>query len=121
MINLLAAHPNVAIVLSTSWVRFRSFGYAKRRLAPSLQERAVGAPFHHRMMRSDEFGKLPRGMQIWGDVQRREPLDWFAIDDDPFGWPAWCREKLIRTDEKLGLSDTAIQNEIRDRLGRWPV
>jgi len=59
------------------------------------------------------------GMQIWGDVFRREPLDWFAIDDDEFGWPAWCRDKLVQTEGYCGLSDAAVQERIRQRLAKW--
>jgi hypothetical protein len=119
LVGLLAPHPHVKIVLSTSWVRARSFSYAKRRLDPRLQERIIGATFHRRLMNLHEFVAMPRGMQIWGDARRRTPLDWFAIDDDYFGWPAWCRDKLVLTQERLGLSDLAVQDSIRRRLDAW--
>src|SRR5438132_6554545 len=53
--QLLEPHPDVKIVLSTSWVRIRSFNYAKKQLSPMLQERVIGATFHNRFMREDEF------------------------------------------------------------------
>ncbi|HEX7643487.1 MAG TPA: HAD domain-containing protein [Noviherbaspirillum sp.] len=119
LVDLLACHPHVKIVLSTSWVRARSFSYAKRQLDPRLQGRVIGATFHRRFMDLRDFVALPRGMQIWGDVLRRNPWDWFGVDDDGFGWPAWCRDKLVLTDEKLGLSDPAVQGDIRRRLQMW--
>lgn len=119
LIELMAPHPHVKIVLSTSWVRARSFHYAKERLEPQLKVRVIGATFHRRMMNREEFVTLPRGMQIWGDVLRRKPLDWFAIDDDGFGWPAWCRDKLVLTQERLGLSELSVQEEIQRRLDAW--
>lgn len=114
--QLLEPHPDVKIVLSTSWVRIRSFNYAKKQLSPMLQERVIGATFHNRFMREDEFVCLPRGVQIANDVFRRGPESWFAIDDDHMGWPAWCRDNLIRTDGARGISDLAIQEAIRKML-----
>ncbi|WP_151638727.1 HAD domain-containing protein [Noviherbaspirillum aerium] len=114
--DLLAPHPDVAIVLSTSWVLGRSFDFAKSRLSPSLQKRVIGATFNHRLIRKDEFSLLSRGLQIAEDVSRREPKSWFALDDEHVGWPTWCREKLIRTDGAVGISDPDAQHAVRTRL-----
>lgn len=113
---LLAPHPDVKIVLSTSWVRGRSFEFAKGRLSPTLQARVIGATFHNRLMQKIEFDFMPRGMQVWSDVQRRQPTSWFAIDNDAKGWPDHCRDRLIKTEDLLGLSDLAVQIAIRDML-----
>jgi hypothetical protein len=59
---------------------------------------------------------MSRGLQIWNDVIRRQPESWFAIDDDEDGWPAVCREKLVKTDVSRGLSDPAVQDSIRTIL-----
>ncbi|SFI03111.1 hypothetical protein SAMN04515618_10899 [Collimonas sp. OK307] len=117
--ELLAPHPDVRIVLSTSWVRVRSYHFAKKQLTPSLQAKVIGATFHNRLMRKDEFVCLPRGVQIANDVFRRGPQSWFAIDDDYLGWPEWCRDNLIRTDGTRGISDPAIQEAIRLMLERF--
>ena len=117
--ELLAPHPDVKIVLSTSWVRVRSFNYAKNQLSKSLQSRVIGATFHRQYMRGDDFSLLPRGVQIAEDVSRREPNAWFAIDDDHHGWPEWCRDKLIQTDGAVGLSDRHIQESIRIMLEKF--
>jgi hypothetical protein len=117
--QLMEPHPNVSIVLSTSWVRIRSFNFAKKRLSPGLQRRVIGATFHRREMRKDEFVLLPRGEQIANDVFRRGPKNWFAIDDDHLGWPSWCRDNLIRTNGNLGISAPDIQEAIGLMLERF--
>jgi len=116
--ELLFPYPDVKIVLSTSWVRVKSFRFAKEHLSPSLQARVVGATYHHREMRRHEFEYLPRGVQVWEDVVRRKPTAWFALDNDEFGWPEWCRGNLVKTEDHLGLSDESVQEEIRNLLKR---
>jgi len=116
--ELLQPHPDVKIVLSTSWVRSLKFNNAKKKLSLTLQERVIGATFHHRFMRKDDFSYLPRGVQITADVSRRMPISWFAIDDEVEGWPEWCRDKLIKTDGALGISCSDVQNAIREMLIR---
>jgi hypothetical protein len=73
------------------------------------------------------FQSLPRGVQVWGDVCRRQPAAWLALDDDDTGWPAVCRDHLVRTDPVLGLSAPAVLVELQARLaamhrleGGWP-
>ena len=117
--ELLAPHPEVKIVLSTSWVRVKNFTFAKERLSTSLQSRVVGATFHNRFMSKTNFSMLPRGVQIEEDVFRRRPTSWFAIDDDAHAWPEWCRNKLIQTDGARGISDIAIQDAIATMLERF--
>jgi len=114
--NLLIPYPDVSIVLATSWVRVRSFNFAKKQLSASLQSRVVGATFHHREMRKDEFAHTPRGVQILRDVRRREPQSWFAIDDDDLYWPSPYKGNLIKTDGSLGISTLEIQHAIRMKL-----
>jgi hypothetical protein len=104
--ELLAPYPTMKIVLSTTWVREVGFDKARQELSPSLRERVIGATFH----------AMPRGMQILGDVNRRNPSAWFALDDDDFGWPARQRAHLIQTTDALGLSDPAVQQQVRERL-----
>jgi hypothetical protein len=117
--ELLAPHPDVRIVLSTSWVRVRSYHFAKKQLTPALQAKVIGATFHRRLMKEEEFILKPRGEQIADDVFRRGPQSWFAIDDDHLGWPGWCRDNLLRTDGARGVSDPKIQEAIRIMLERF--
>ncbi len=112
----LGAHPEVGIVLSTSWVRAKGYNYALRRLSEPLQRRVVGATFHRRWHESHEFQAASRGLQVWSDVLRRQPAGWVALDDDDFGWPAWCRNSLVRTEGALGLSEPRVQDELAQAL-----
>lgn len=116
--DLLAPYPDVAIVLSTSWVRVRSFNYAKKQLSQMLRERVIGATYHRHYMRQDDFAALPRGAQIAQDVQRRQTSSWLALDDEYQDWPEWCRDNLIKTNGALGVSDPAVQDAMQLRLQR---
>lgn len=111
----LAPYPRLRIVLSTSWVMHQGFARTARRLPLSIRDRIVGAIFHSSMDKR-EFRRAPRGMQVWSDVLRRRPRDWLAVDDDFLHWPAWCRDKYVRTHEQKGLSDPAVLEEFRVKL-----
>jgi hypothetical protein len=106
--ELLEPYPDVRIVLSTSWVRVKSFEFAKKHLTPALQSRVVGATYHRREMHGQGFERLSRGLQVWGDVIRRKPTNWFAIDNDDRGWPTCCRDKLAKAEDHLGISDPRL-------------
>lgn len=114
--ELVAPYPDLKIVLSTSWVRFKRYGFAKGQLPLGLQSRVIGATFHSRETDRLEFDNMSRGSQVWADVERRKPERWFAIDNDERGWPPWCRDHLIKTDDRLGLSEPAVQEQIRKFL-----
>lgn len=114
--DLFAPYPDLQIVLSTTWVRELGFSEAKFELSEPLRERVTGSTFLHPKIVKTEFDTMPRGLQIWGDVERRKPSHWFALDDDAFGWPDWCREHLIQTGDRTGISDPAVQERIRQRL-----
>jgi hypothetical protein len=116
--ELLAAYPDLQIVLSTTWVQELGFNEAKYELSPNLRERVIGATYLHPKIVKAEFDTKPRGMQILGDVERRKPSHWFALDDDAFGWPAAHKDKLIQTTDSLGLSDPAVQEQVRARLAK---
>lgn len=116
---LLAPHPDVKIVLSTSWVRVKSFEFAKRQLSPNLQSRVIGATYHRREMRRYEFDNTPRGVQILADVRRRKPKFWLAIDNDDVGWPTEYRNHLIKTEDHRGLSDPLVQTSISGMLASF--
>lgn len=114
--ELLEPHPSVRIVLSTSWVRIKSFNFAKKQLGLSLQNRVIGATFHKRHMSALAFAERPRGVQILGDAIRRRPTAWLAIDDEHEGWPEAHCERLVCTDGARGLSDPAVQKELKQKL-----
>ena len=117
LVELLEPHPAVRIVLSTSWAMKYGCHGAARRLPLELRTRVVGATFHSQMNRA-EFESAYRGMQVWADVFRRRPSDWLAIDDDYLQWPAWCRNKLVRSHPEKGLADPAVVEQVRLGLQR---
>jgi hypothetical protein len=114
--ELVEPFPNVQIILSTSWVRVRSYEFAKSKLPISLQQRVVGATFHNREMQKIEFDHMPRWQQISSDAKRRNLQNWFAIDNDCRGWPEQYRDRLVLTNDRLGLSEESVQNQIREFL-----
>ncbi|TGP40593.1 hypothetical protein EN871_27950 [bacterium M00.F.Ca.ET.228.01.1.1] len=117
--EVLAPYPDLRIVLSTSWVRrYRgSIRRLSRKLSPGLQARVIGATYHS-AMDPHEFAAAPRGMQVWTDVLRRKPSAWLALDDDYLHWPPWCRDRLVRTDPVLGISEPSVLAELRTKLAK---
>lgn len=115
--ELLRPYPHVGIVLSTSWVLRYGCTRTARRLPTGLRERVVGATFHSTMDQFD-FLSASRGMQVWSDVYRRSPSDWMALDDDYMHWPAWCRDRYVRTDPNKGISEPLVLDAIRKGLRR---
>ncbi|WP_175424728.1 HAD domain-containing protein [Pseudoduganella umbonata] len=114
--ELLEPHPDVRIVLSTSWVPMRSYLFAKSRLPPDLQARVIGATYNSRVIHRSEFFLMRRGEQVLSFVNRRCLRRWFAIDDDIEGWPGWCEQRLVKTDGAAGMSDINAQNAVREIL-----
>jgi len=117
--SVLAPYPDVKIVLSTSWVQHRSYSKAVKRLPLELQNRVVGATFHAAHMTRDSWFALPRGAQVLGDVGRRRPAHWVALDDDDVDWPEKHLSKLVKTDTMLGLARPGAVDELRSHLESW--
>ena len=111
----LQAHPAVRIVLSTSWVRVVGYSRTRKRLPPLLRARVIGATYHSKMHPA-AFAMLPRGVQVLDDVQRRQPADWIALDDDAVGWPREHAHRVVLTDERLGLSAPGLREELASKL-----
>jgi hypothetical protein len=81
-----------------------------------LRQRVIGATFHARYMRKDEFSQISRYHQIIADVARRHPSRWLAIDDDLDGWPEIALTNVVRMPLVLGLGDSAAALELERRL-----
>ena len=109
-------HPNVEIVLSTSWVRELGFERAKKYLPPSLQSRVTGATYHSSFELEDGLQTpwvlLNRYEQIARHVMKHRTTDWIAVDNDNEGWPENLNHHLVHTDDDLGLSDLAAQQRL---------
>lgn len=126
LIDALAPHPEVKIVLSTSWSRVLGFSRARSALPPLLRERVVGATWHSAMSKNQITGfrvtttwwdKVSRYRQIAAYVARGKIQNWLAIDDDGLDWPKEERDHLVWTDPERGLSDPSIEAELRWKLG----
>lgn len=123
--NRLAAalqpHPDVRIVLSTSWVRNIGFHRARKALPAELQTRVIGATWHSAMGRGwpdfIPWDVQTRHEQIQAYLSRlTAPASWIAIDDDDRGWADADRERLILTDPDHGLSDSEVAAELAHKL-----
>lgn len=115
--EVLAPYPQVGIVLSTSWVRTYGFSRTAKRLPQALRERTIGATFHSELRHlEDAFASMPRGLQILRDVQRRQPRDWLAVDDDVIHWPQEHLHRLVQSDPYEGLSAPAVLEELKKKL-----
>lgn len=114
---MLRPHPDLAIVLSTSWVIRYGCAKAAKRLPSGLRERVVGATFHSEMdIRL--FEAMSRGRQVMADVARRRPYDWFALDDTDEGWPDEFRDHIIITHGQLGIASPDVVTRIHATLHR---
>jgi hypothetical protein len=118
LVRLLEPYPDLKIVLSTGRVKELGFGRARGYLPKALQQRVVGATFHKRHMRKDEFSNLTRCEQIMADVQRRRPTRWIAIDDDLQEWPKESQERIVVMPAVLWLSSPAAALELQRRLAK---
>lgn len=119
LVHCLEDHPDVRIVLSTSWVRVKGFSYALKCLCPQLQSRVIGASYHS-SMDPVSFNQMPRGFQVLQDVVRRHPSWWIALDDDGLDWPLAYAKHLVATDGDLGLGKASTVAEITRLLEARP-
>ncbi|WP_215779861.1 HAD domain-containing protein [Paludibacterium sp. B53371] len=113
--DALAPHPDLKIVLSTSWVRFRSFSRTRKALPSRLQSRVIGATWHSR---TDpvEWRELSRYQQIRRYLSRTSPTEWLALDDDDEAWGENDRYRLILTDPSQGIGKQDTLTDFREKL-----
>lgn len=120
---VLAPHPDVRIVLSTSWVRVKGYDWVRKRLPKELRDRVIGATWHSAFAADSEerfwWRYASRYRQILRDVQRRQPAQWFAIDDDLEGWPDDDRVHVLDCSPLVGLGGTAAQAKLKTKLATW--
>lgn len=119
--HLLTLYPDVGLVLSSSWCVYPGYGDTLKRLPSDLRNRFVGGTYHKGVHGRDpwtlaQFREMPRGLQIWADVQRRKPRQWLALDDDVVGWPEWTSCHLVACEGSKGVSDPRVQRELLVKL-----
>jgi len=123
LLDALAPYPDVCIVLSTSWVRLKGYDWVRRQLPNGLREKVIGSTWHSRFgLDSEEIDwwrSASRYRQILRDVKRRQPAQWFAIDDDLEGWPDDDREHVVACSPWVGLSGEAAQANLKKKLKAW--
>lgn len=105
----LQPHPDVRIVLSTSWVRNIGFHRARKALPADLAARVVGATWHSGMGKGwpdyIPWDNQTRYEQIKAYLARLSaPHRWIAVDDDAQGWASAELHRLIQTDPNSGIS-----------------
>lgn len=112
----LLACPEVEIVLSTSWVQKLGLEFAQAALTPTLRRRVVSATWTTE--EAAQYEQSTRYAQIARHAENAKlaDADWFAIDNDDFGWPHEKREQLIRCHSDLGLSEPRVQRRLYEKL-----
>lgn len=123
--DMLSQHPNVQIVLSTSWVRELGFHRARGYLSDRLRSRVIGGTWHSKMKHDREEFNRPRTtwwdqatryQQIMRYVNRAQLSHWVAIDDQVIGWEERNRDNLVQTHPNFGIGDKVVQQQIASFL-----
>lgn len=118
LVELLKPYPQVAVVLSTSWVQVLGYDKARGHLPLALASRVIGATYHSGMRYAAEFEQMSRGQQVLADVERRRPGAWLAVDDDGELWPAAHAGKLVLSHPDTGISEPGVRARLEAALVR---
>jgi len=121
LVEALAPHQDLRIVLSTSWARNLGFHRARSVLPAELQPRVIGATWHSAMGKGwpdfIPWDAQTRHEQIQAYLSRLStPARWIAIDDDDRGWADADRDRLILTEPNQGLSNPETLAELTRKL-----
>jgi len=121
---LLAAHPDVKIVLSTSWVHQAPDGLrlAMDQLSSGLRARVIGSTFHSSGLPADVFAKIQRGEQVMQYVRKHNIGSdrWLALDDRRDGFDA-VQENLLQTYPYAGIADPGVLRQLLSQLDLWKM
>lgn len=117
--DLLSPYPDIEIILSSDWSLVFGTG-ATRKVMPSssVQARIVGATYDGCDFDSRLWPVLTRGGQVLDYVGRNQPLRWLAVDDRTDGFEA-VRDRLVHCQTEVGLGDSAVVEQFRERLRRF--
>ena len=113
----LAPHPDIRIVLSTSWAAHLGFEAARDALPAGLRGRVIGATCAGRHELEEWLLAPSRWAQIARHAATHGITDWIAIDDDTEGWPNDQWHRLVGIENPtIGLYDDAVQERLREVL-----
>lgn len=115
LLEALAPHPDVRIVLSTSWVRVVGYDKARKCLPQALQGFVIKATWHSQL-NQDWWSLLSRYEQIARYTTRHAVTRWLAIDDDVTVWGEEHLDRFIETDSMLGLAQPGKLDELKRKL-----
>jgi hypothetical protein len=125
LVDLLAPHPEIQIVISSSWARELRFSRAKKYLPQSIQQKVIGATWHSAMakhpdaehrLRRTWWDDATRYEQIKRYVDRAKIKNWLAIDDHPTGWQPHDAEHLICTNSEIGITESIVIESLKHKF-----
>ena len=124
LIGILDQHPDVKIILSTSWVRELGFYRTLKKMPAALADRVTGATWHKSMARRDGLDisySKSRFQQIESHAVRSGIKDWLAIDDlhsaeETHLWTDEHLDCLVLTEQSVGISSASTQRELINKL-----
>lgn len=111
----LQPHPDVSLVLSTSWVEGLGFDSARARLPEALRERVIGATWHSAFDQQAWYA-LSRYQQIARYVHRHGLQRWIALDDDFDEWAAASRSRLVPCHPDHGIGCVVARARLESAL-----
>jgi hypothetical protein len=98
----LAPHPDVRIILSTTWAVRLGLERAKSYLREDLRSRVIGQSGPLRMRQQQT-----RAREVEMHVREHLPDRWVILDDDPYLWDRSSIDHLVLCDSERGLGDDA--------------
>jgi len=111
--EILADHPQVKIVLTTSWVRALGLKGTKHKLPPGLRDRVVGSVYQHAKKTTHTNQRFGLIIQ---HVAKHGVKSWIALEDTHFDWPAEHLQNLVPLRNTMGLGDVAAVHDLTEKL-----
>jgi hypothetical protein len=113
--DTLGYHPEVKIVLSTSWVCRMGNEATLSYMPAKLRARVVGTTWRETQQVGtysfDSQDRMTRFQQIWSYVYSHQIKNWLALDDlhsNTEQWPSEHKNHLILCNGKTGLGDAEV-------------
>ena len=108
---VLRFHPDVLVVLSTSWREIHAMEELRERFSGDIASRVVGGTpvinFYQRVWYPVPLSEWPRQREIetWLHQNRTLTHPWIAIDDRPWWFESECPNLLV-TDQTTGFTES---------------